>query len=401
MIKISIKKMLLFLFTISIFCNGYLLFIWDTYTGILGVVAKLFQYLGFLFLPSIILFYQKKIVIRKWLIVYVLAIILQLYMCYMGGIYKGNISITIIILFINLFCFFVLDKEDRVQIQKYAICIFAISCLPSLFYFIFYNIGIHIPGEILLSDQPAKIRNGVYYMHYPFGLLIHQNGAFFYRMSGIFDEAGVVGTMAALFIASGYKRVDKRWLMILLIEGIFSLSLAFYILMIVFFIFESLRQGAIRLGISIMIVLGIFCIFINTEFENPTMVAIQNRIDANSFLGIKGNRTTKIFDELYNEFIENKNYQFYFGNGMGAVSKDDRINASYSYKCLIYDYGVIGICIYILFFIVAAQTIGINLNTLPYLSVFWASIYQRPYVFNTMYLIIYLSALEFINEKKL
>lgn len=399
MIKVNARKILLFLFTLSIFCNGYLMFIWDTYIGVLGIIAKSLRIFSFAFLPSIILLYQKKIVIKKWFVVYIIAIILQFHMCFMGGIYKGRINLTIINLFINLFCFFILDKEDRVQIQKYAIYIFVISCLPSLIYFIFYNIGIQIPAEILFSDQPAKIRNEVYYLHYPLGLLIHQRGVFFYRISGIFDEAGFVGTMAALFIASGYKRVNKRWLILLIIEGIFSLSMAFYLLIIIFVIAESLRRGAFKFGITLLLIVGMVNIFSNVKFENPTLAAIQSRIDTSSFYGVKDNRTSKIFDDMFDDFLEDKNYEYYFGNGMNAVAKDNRINASYSYKCLIYDYGIIGLSILIIYLVVSARIIGTNTNILPYFIVFVASIYQRPYVFTTMYIFIYLSALELINSE--
>lgn len=397
--KLKITSIILFLFAISIFCNGYLFLTWDTYSGFIGILAKIFQYFGFLLLPCLLVLRKKgRLVINKKLVLlYVYAIILQIHICLLGSTYKSGLTITIFTLFIDLLCFFFLEKEDRVKIHKYAIYIFAIACLPSLLYFILNLAGIHFPNEILESNQIAKIRNGVYYLHFPLGLLIHQPGALMYRMAGVFDEAGFVGTLAAFFIASGYKRIDNKWIILLLVEGVFSFSMAFYLLLIIFAIFYSIRQGAIKFGVALIILVIAFTIFVNVDFHNSYIEALQNRIDFTSSFLIKDNRTSKGFDTVFENFLNNKNYEYYMGCGKNAVASNNSLNASYSYKCLIYDYGIIGFSLYVLFFVFAAVIWGINRDMIPFLVVFFASIYQRPYVFTTMYIVIYLSALTFMN----
>lgn len=397
--RFDAERFIIFLFTISIFCNGYLFYTWSTYSGVLKWVARGFQRFGFILLPCLLLMMKRKLSMPlKKLLLFFAAVILQLHICCMGLYNKSSINITIITLFVDLFCFFLLKKEQRVQIHKYAIYIFAVVCLPSALYFILKVFGLDLPSQILYSNQAAKIRNGVYYLHFPFGLLIHQNGVFPYRLSGVFDEAGFVGSLAALFIASGYKRVDKKWIILLLFEGIVSLSMAFYLLLILFIFIYSIHEGAFKFAAIIVTLLIAFFIFMNVDFDNSYVNAIKNRIDFTSSILVKDNRTSSGFDREYASFMEGKGYSFYMGNGKDAVSNNDSMNASYSYKCLIYDYGVIGFTLYLLFFAIGAFFFGINMNTLPFLIVFFVSIYQRPYVFTTMYVIIYFSALELINN---
>lgn len=386
------------MFSVSIFCSSYLFLTWDTYSGGLGTIANGFKYLGCLLLPCLLILRKRPLRISlKLALLFLFGLMLQIHICFLGSTYKSPFNVTIITLFVNLLCFFLLNTKERSQIYKYALYIFAVICLPSLIYFICNTLGINLPNSILYSDQQAKISHGVYYLHYPLGLLIHQNGSFLYRMTGVFDEAGFVGTIAALFIASGYKKVDKKWIMLLLIEGIFSLSMAFYLLLIIFVIAYSIRQGALKFGISLMVLLIAFIIFINVDFHNSYIRALQNRIDLSSAILVEDNRTSSKFDSVYEDFVRDKNYEFYMGYGKNAVASNDSINASYSYKCLIYDYGIIGFAIYVLFFVFAALILGVNRDTIPFLIVFFASMYQRPYVFTTMYVIIYLSALEMMN----
>lgn len=401
-LKFNLEKILLFLFSVSIFCNGYMVYTWNTYTGPLGPVASILQVFGCLLLPIVLILKQPKLMVKpKSLLLFFAAIILQIHISCMGAEKKGSLSISVITLFVDLFCILLLTKEQRSQIHKFALYFFALACLPSLIYFLMDLVGISIPAEVLQSNQPAKIRNGVYYLHAPFGLLIHQNGAgFMYRMCGIFDEAGFVGSVAAFFIASGYKRVDKKWIYLLLAEGIFSLSMAFYLLLAIFIIARSFTKGATKFAAVMLVLLVGFSIFMNVEFENEYINRLKSRIDFTSVYLVKDNRTSDKFDSKYADLLSENTYEKFMGYGYNAVASDPMINASYSYKCLIYDYGLVGFALYVIFFLYAASCIGINKKSFPLLAVFFASMYQRPYMFTAMYLVLYLSALELVQTEE-
>ncbi len=401
-IKINFEKIILCLFSISIFCNGYLLYMWNTYAGILGPIASILRILGCLLLPCLLALQRRKLTMKpKFFVLILMAVLLQIHISCLGAVYKGSVNLNVILLFVNLFCILLLTKEQRIQIYKYALYFFALACLPSLIYFLMDLVGLSIPAEVLLSDQPAKIRTGVYYLHAPFGLLIHQGSAgFMYRMCGIFDEAGFVGSMAALFIASGYKRVNKKWLLLLLVEGLFSLSMAFYLMMIIFCIARSFTKGAVKFAVILLVLLIGFSILMNVEFENPYINTLKSRIDLTSGILVKDNRTSSNFDIKYQDLLAGNTYEKYMGFGYNAVALDPEINASYSYKCLIYDYGILGFVLYIFVLVFTSICIGFNKKSLPFLTVFLCSIYQRPYMFTLLFMTFYITALELVQTEE-
>ena len=90
------------------------------------------------------------------------------------------------------------------------------------------------------------------------------------------------------------------------------------------------------------------------------------------------NRVDDCFERHYDEFLSSTD--ILIGNGYKAsISLECDVS---SYKTVIYDYGIIGFLIIVLFYIIIliskVRTISDLIKCTPFLIVFFATSYQRP-----------------------
>lgn len=396
---ISKKNIVYFVYAISVFLlGGYCFFRWETYNvKIISNLAYILYYAGAILMVCYVLSHCKKIRYSSFFIM-PYAFLLTMYVAFAGTKYRaltyGDIELLLII-----FVICQMSEKNEAQLFEYVAKIFAILVLPSLIYFILSNLGINIPYDIQMPEHTLKSAYGIYYKHYPFGLVMIQNG-WISRYCGIFDEAGFVGTLCGFFIAACHNRMDKKWVILLLIEGIFSLSLAFYLLLVIYAIVYAWSKGFVRVaGTILALALGLL-LFVNIDFHNESIAHIQSRIDLTSTILVEDNRSNDTTDAEIKGFLNEGNIDVLIGKGRGASSKNANISG-WSYKFLLYDYGIIGIVLYIGFFIFYAWKRGrFNKSTFPFIAVFIASIYQRPYVFSKLNITIFMLGISYITYSR-
>ena len=392
--KYSTEKIVFVIFAISIYMlRGYCFLRWETYNNkFISALAELLYYIGALILVGYTLVKRKSGVRLKKRSAQMLlfAIILTLYLAFCNTQYR-SLEYSDIELIALLLAFCIMTDDGKATLFEYVVKAFVIMVLPSMIYYLLERINFAI-GTIL-PEHAQKLRLGIYYSHYPLGLIYKQSG-WINRFCGIFDEAGFVGTLCAMFLAIGYKRLDKKWLIILALEGVLSFSMAFYALTIVFVIARAWTKGLYKIVGILLVLIVALLIFVNVDFHNESIAHIQSRIDLSSWFLIKDNRTSDIVDAQIDSFIQQGGNRFIFGNGRGASTAELRGS---SYKFLLYDYGLIGIVLYIGFFLVYAwKEKRLNKDTIPFLTVFLASIYQRPFVYNKFFLTIFILGLSYI-----
>ena len=106
------------------------------------------------------------------------------------------------------------------------------------------------------------------------------------------------------------------------------------------------------------------------------------------------------FDDEFSRFVDRGGYPFFMGyGGTGAYSNNSNMAGSFSWKCLVYDYGLIGLGYIIIFYILLCKSEKIKKEHFPFLAVYIASIYQRPYVMDYMYLSLFICALGSISAE--
>lgn len=399
--KTIFEQAILFIYALCMYFNSYFYMMWESYGNlILTLFLKAMSYICII-LPFFLLMLNKtrlKIKVGE-AIVLLMALSLELHMSLLGTTYR-SLDLNTLKTIIGLLGILLLSLKQRRKLFEYMLKIFAIFVLPSLIYYLLASIGINLPSVVLQSDHEGKRAVGTYYSKYPFGLIAHTITGVD-RYCGVFDEPGVIGTLAAFFIAAGYKRCDKKWLALIFIEGLFSLSMAFYLLLVIFVIVEAFVQGAKKFAAVLLAVMCGFMFFINIEFENPQMKAIQARIDITSAFLIEDNRTGKSFDGEYDRFLEDGGANVVFGYGKSAAIHNPRMTNSSSYKRIVYEHGVLGTILYLGIFIMMALSYKFRASTLPFILVFLASFYQRPYIFNLQFITLFLAGLSYaaIPEK--
>lgn len=396
------------LFSVLIAVNAIILmepyFVWTTYhKGIFTPLINIIILLNLIAMAVMIYFLGEPVKMKNLFICGVFLFIC-VWQYYIGTLMAPGFSIGSLCIISTICLFILMDKKTQAEAFRIFAWLFAIAILPSIIYFILKIIGISIPMNILESEHIVKVANGKYYEQYLGGLLIVTPSAKEIRLCGIFDEPGVVGTFCALILASEGLRFKKSVRnLILLLGGILSLSLAFYLLLFIMIMQQAYFNGFKKTIRVCTLAIAVIVLFFNIETNNKYVKLIQNRFDFQSSSVIKNNRTNEGFNHVFEKFVENKDSNFWIGNGYEASEKNDQMYGSCSYKNLIYNHGVLGFLIIMSWLAgVAVLYGGLNYNTIIFSSIFLISIYQRPYVLKVPYMLVFFGALALIGlEEKL
>ncbi|SDB24573.1 hypothetical protein SAMN02910317_01180 [Ruminococcaceae bacterium FB2012] len=315
----------------------------------------------------------------------------------------SEISVTSIlnITLIGLFC--LLPNDIKVDIYKKSLLFFVVTIIPGILYSLLAFLGINPSFETLTASSDIKQNSYVTYLHMPFAVQISKTYDILdnlnrFRLCGIYDEPGRVGTICALFLVAENLKAKKNWKnVVLVLGGILSLSFAFFLLVAVVMCIRLFTEKKSKLAISIMAIFVLFIIFMNIDFENAAIKSFQNRFVLTSS-GIAGyNRTEDAFNELINQYFKDSNsYELMFGNGDGSIyrlTSSMNIGGASSFSCILYDIGIIGTIMYLAWVVCYGCTIIKSNRTLKNyvllnVVVFVLNLFQRPHIFNPSYLMI-------------
>lgn len=388
--KKSIYNYLPIFFTIIFYIQIYAGYQSDSTIGnlLLREKMRLFQYCEIIIILGCIM-RKKYITINK---------ILLIMMCLIFTIipivnrYSGKIGGML--LFLILVTFFLSD--NKVQYKTFIYCKkgWLLCSIIGIICFVVYLFKIPIPYTE--HEYYSRILENVgvfrYYINYKICFL-YKEGTII-RLCGICNEPGYFGTISALFLCADNINLKKIENICIFIAGCLTISLAFFILLILYTILSSCKNKKIFL----LILLGIFIyIFIipNISTGNEAIDYTLRRIQISNGKLIGDNRNRNDVEILLETTLNNK---ILWGFGGGYTSSNAE-NFS-TYKAYIIDYGILGfIMMYGSLFIC---TIWIycrkNFLSIIYILVFFASIYQRPNIFNLQYMLLLFGGLAYISK---
>ena len=294
--------------------------------------------------------------------------------------YHVNIFASLLYFFLPLLFYFVRD-EHWIYVYKKYLLFYTITLVPSLVvYFLVVWGGIDLPHTIIPPLNEAKSYN---YLAYPF--LVVPDTLLSLRFMGYYDEAGVIGTISGtLFLIN--KCDLKKWEnWILLISGIFSFSLFFYLLILVYvLLFGSLKTKLLSGTVFAVVV------FYLIGTDNPLNNLIFERLNMdNSESLYRLTRTDMYFDDFYNRFINSDMLWFGYGNTYTQTV----VNTSgASYKFLIVDFGIIMFMVYIVALVIYYSSFKLKFKQILLLIfLMMANVYQRPFIFSLAYIFLLVS----------
>ena len=202
--------------------------------------------------------------------------------------------------------------------------------------------------------------------------------------------------MCGLLLAATNMKLENWRAKILLIAGVISLSLAFYIIILVVLLVKRPKIFIMALSIC-------FLLFtLSAEYFQGNLILdkyffgrIEMLLDS---VNSVNNRSSYCFDSAYSQFVASP--QLLFGNGFQA---SNALNCGVStYKTVIYDLGLIGS--FLILTLYCLMTI-LNINkfsNLPVMTtfvvVFLLSLAQRPDVFGIWLITIYLGHIHLVSR---
>ncbi len=279
---------------------------------------------------------------------------------------KGySLSISIVLFFVlliyslvsddlqifNILLFFIIFSNDNTKIGVYRYChtglaiLFAVSLIVALLVLLF---NIELPSVVL--DPPNNVR-ATKYLQYPLltvGFYEDKNFMIM-RFAGVFDEPGVVGTLAAIFLVVERFNFKKWQNYIYLLAGVFSFSFFFFVVLIVFAPFFLRLKFKSLVGI---LLIGAILFGLLSLFESTTELGLTEHLferfefKDGHFAG--DNRSQPAFDRAYEEFWNDGSYVL-FGKGVGAHNKIAL--GLQSYKMMIYDLGIVYVLLSLFYFV--------------------------------------------------
>ena len=409
------KKIVTILFAVYAFLGNKPYFTWDTFehgkfADIVGVpIATLVGVLSIGFALLFILWRGAKIERRKFTLA-AFVIILSFFTVLISGGSSHALSMEWV--FYVVVALFVL-LPDEYQKSAYNIykSLFVLTLILPIIYYVLVHIGVQIPYDRLESYEPIKVSTLMYYKHYPLASQLtsqYVSELTEFRLSGIYDEAGRLGTLAGLFLVSERFELKGNWKnIIIFIAGILSFSLAFWIFVVLFLVCWCFERGMLRR--MWVLVGGLVCyfLFIQLDFSSiPGLAKLQSRmffVDG----GLTGdNRASDAYNQLFSSLFTMGLKPILFGNGFGSLGElqGDMIDGS-SYKSLIFDYGFVGFVGQIIWLAKAAfgqlKNRAIN-NITQYILLFIAylsNIYQRPTMMNFPFILIFIGGLVLQKER--
>ena len=398
------------------YLNPY--FVWDTFAGgIFGSFKGLIPYrtlAGLLFiLLWIIKYTYSGLVISSTQIIECLLVIAVGFVLICLPVNAGFDEIISFawLPYIAVSLTLLLPKQIQTTAYTWFITLYAISLICPLVFYVLNHLGIPVPYVRLESAEAIKVIRGRYYKLYPFAVQLTSELDPEWqelRLTGIFDEAGRLGTLSGLFLASEKLKITKNWKNIIIFTaGVLSFSMAFYLLLIIYAM-TSLLLKKPHYTVALLFA-GIVCyiVFINLRFNNPALTRFQER-----FLFFKSdysvnNREDIAFMRIMRQFDKSDLHALAFGFGDGAVGviQDAKNIDSSSYRVLIYNYGYIGfmgiICWYMIYAVLEtiSERKAIS-GIIPLVLVYLANMYQRPSSFYLGYMLILIGGVAACGNKK-
>lgn len=299
------------------------------------------------------------------------------------------------LLFCIIFCF----QSDKIResVFIYFKKIMVVLTLVGFVCYSSYMLGIGIPYDVIYRDDTTS------FISYKICYLSNISIFDIVRFNGFFDEPGYYGTFAAFLLCADKLNLKKIDNIILLVGGLLSLSLAFVLLLIIYYFIANIKQ--LKKWIWLVVIGISFFMIQDLQTGNQYVDALVTRMAINDEGFAGDNRYGHSFEKVWEDTLREdmfyvgygKGYAEYFGTGEGEGLA--------SIKSYIVNYGIIGTLImFAPMFVLASRQAFLckNQNMFLYILITYISLYQRPYLFAPAYFIIFICGISYIalNEKR-
>lgn len=285
---------------------------------------------------------------------------------------------------------FLLSKAELLAVYKKYEKILAIILVPGIFIFVLHVIGIRLPYEFIRPSANREIYQ--YYYNY-FGNLVMYEDMRKIRLCSIFNEPGVVGTSCGLLLSADGYNIKKKWEnRVFFVAGLLSLSAAFYLITIIYFILYYLVINRdVHKAVLLMLItptIGIIN-FVIAKLSDTYRVLIYEKIWRLLSTGESNRKSVRLENAVIHMF---DSLRFLVGYGTGSHVDISRTS---SILRVIYNNGLIGLGIFSLFLVFAylSEARHGGKKCVAFFLVYIISLYQRPYMMELFAVLILIGGL--------
>lgn len=410
--KVSIKSFSIWIIAVTTFLAIGPYFQWSSFAG--GVIVHIYNVLTLIYTLVLLYFcWSGKISLASF-IACATMIFIYFFLMLCTGVVGGTCLPPAIGTAVTFFTFSLLLMCPHEIIYKsfdLLKSIYTIIIAITLILFLLVISGVPLPSVRLESPETGRVAySGQYYRNYLGCLFMFTKYARVDRFISVFSEPGVVGTLSAFFLSSSEDRIFKdRRNIIILIGGIMSFSVAFVVMMAIFYVVRQIQKGVIRRALPMMLLVILYFAFININFDNPLINEFQQRLQFTTE-GLAGDNRIKAYAQLqYNDFLHSDLETVLLGYGNAYTDTSTNLNfwqGSATYKRQVFQFGVIGFGMYVAWTILAPYNVlkkidaAKNKRLIAYIFIFVLSMYQRPYPTKLFFLYLLIAGCVYVIHDK-
>lgn len=317
---------------------------------------------------------------RRWTIFYFVLIYFLLGFC------RGTSAWPIYFAYALIPCLKIDVLSSTYRSFRFLIIIVFSLSLVNLLLLLF---GVSLPSQ---NIEPLNTLKPYGYIQYPFIIfpMTAEDGAFS-RFCSVFDEPGVVGTLAGMILCVEKYSMHKIGNIILLIAGLLSMSLYFFVISFLFVLLQTKTKK-----IFILCVIG-FCVYIltsNIDFFNDYLWNRLVMTDDGKFQGDNRNSTEflRLFNNSFNDI------RIILGYGSDYVKN---YQESASIQLFILRDGILFVLLFLIGYInLAFKYIKPRSRLLFFLIFLVGTLYQRPGFCNPEFLLLFSSFIFYDKFRK-
>lgn len=340
-------------------------------------------------LGSIFVIPKIKLGSKLCVVAIVAVVVYRMYNILYAYNYKG-LGITSTLLGIMI-C--IQSDEIRAKVFKYYKYFMVVTGAIGIICFIVYVTNLGIPYiDVPRGDGIGWINYRISYLMYD-----HRTLTGLTRLNGLFEEPGWFGTWAAFYLCADNLNFRKAENLILAIAGLLTFSLAFVLLLIIYYILKNLSDWKNWVWI-VVLALFYFMALPNIKTGNVSVDHVLERMVITSEGLVGNNRYGSLFERVWERTLKEGKIIFGYGAGYAHVFGTGEGQGLASIKQYVVDFGIVGtFIIFAPIFIASVREALQEKNKLMlfYIIITYASLYQRPYLFYSPYLIIYLCGLSY------
>jgi hypothetical protein len=368
--------------------------------------------------------FRALVLTRERILLSVAASLFLVYLSLLPKVHGGITRWLFLIPFV--LALLLLSRQDLQRAFNKFQWLFAVSLLPGMLAWLWLAAGLPMtfewtypPSEIVQrGPTPYFMRPGVIFL--PTNGMLLPNGGTIFRLCGVYDEPGTVGTIAALTLAATRYRLDWKGA-VCFVAGVMSLSIAFAVLTVIGLLATAAverRFGLLAFGLVSALAGAVPALGLEPKISDPNRLTSINLILPPSHPHWRetqaAGRPFGLFDDAQirqSQVLDNralpamrKLFNEYAGSGprtllFGIASNASNIHAgdSASWLQILTNYGIVGFAW--LFVLFAAPMVWLwRRQQLDFLAamfclLFLMSFYQRPVIWLPVPLLIYLAGL--------